>query len=109
METGVSIPSHKAQVTGRLESEGSFEMKIRNGGGAIPPEELQQIFNPFFTTKEFGTGIGLTISKKIVERHKGSISVQSDAEGTVFTVWLPVDQTQAPLLPLSHGETGAAS
>ncbi len=90
IETGVSIPSGKAHDAGRLESEDFFEMKIRNHGTPIPPQDIQKIFSPFFTTKDYGTGIGLTLCKKIVEDHTGSISVQSDDEGTVFTVWLPV-------------------
>ncbi len=89
VETGASIPSDKAQETGELASEFYFEMKVRNFGKVIPPEELQKIFSPFYTTKNYGTGIGLTISKKIVEDHGGSISAKSDNEGTVFTVWLP--------------------
>ncbi|MEW6350882.1 MAG: PAS domain S-box protein [Thermodesulfobacteriota bacterium] len=90
IETGVSIPSGKAHEAGRLESEDFFEMKIRNPGTPIPQEDIQKLFSPFFTTKDYGTGIGLTLCKKIVEDHAGSISVQSDDEGTVFTVWLPV-------------------
>jgi PAS domain S-box-containing protein len=92
VETGVFIPSGKAQETGELESETYFEMKISNFGKAIPPDDLEKIFSPFFTTKNYGTGIGLTLSKKIVEEHGGSISVKSDSEGTVFTVWLPLPQ-----------------
>ena len=80
-----------AMRTGELESEIYFEMKIRNDGPAIPPEELQNIFNPFFTTKTHGTGLGLTVSKKVVEDHSGSISVRSDEAGTIFTVWLPLN------------------
>jgi PAS domain S-box-containing protein len=93
VETGVSIPSDKAYETGGLKSETYFEMKIRNGGQVIPSERLDKIFSPFFTTKAYGSGIGLTISKKIVEDHGGSISAKSDEEGTVFTVWLPIQQT----------------
>jgi PAS domain S-box-containing protein len=92
VETGVFIPSGKAQETGGLESESYFEMKISNYGNVIPPDDLEKLFNPFFTTKNYGTGIGLTLSKKIVEEHHGSISVKSDSEGTVFTVWLPLHQ-----------------
>lgn len=92
MESGVSIPSGKAYETGGLQSETYFEMKIRNFGQTIPPERLDKIFSPFFTTKAYGAGIGLTISKKIIEDHGGSISAKSDEEGTVFTVWLPVPQ-----------------
>lgn len=93
LETGVSIPSDKALKTGELASEGFFEMKIRNTGPVIPFEALQKIFNPFYTTKQQGTGLGLTVSKKIVEDHCGSISVRSDLDGTVFTIWLPLTET----------------
>ncbi|MCA1959479.1 MAG: PAS domain S-box protein [Desulfomonile sp.] len=92
VETGASIPSDKALQTGRLQSEGYFEMKVRNSGARIEPDELKQIFNPFYTTKAHGMGLGLTVSKKIVEDHGGSISVRSDDDGTVFTVWLPLTQ-----------------
>ncbi len=92
VESGVSIPSGKAQEASGLESETYFELKIRNDGTTIPPEELHKIFSPFYTTKDFGTGIGLSLSKKIVEEHNGSISVKSDEHGTQFTVWLPLLQ-----------------
>jgi PAS domain S-box-containing protein len=95
IETGVSIPSGKAHETGGLQSETYFEMKIHNLGQVIPPERLDKIFSPFFTTKAYGAGIGLTISKKIVEDHGGLISAKSDEEGTVFTVWLPIQQAEA--------------
>jgi len=91
LETGVSIPSDKALKAGDLASVGFFEMKVRNRGPAIDPEALQNLFSPFFTTKEHGTGLGLAVSKKIVEDHEGSISVKSDHDSTVFTVWLPLD------------------
>ncbi|HMK37426.1 MAG TPA: PAS domain S-box protein [Desulfomonilaceae bacterium] len=93
LETGVSIPSDKALKTGELPSPSYFELKIRNQGPGIPEEALQNVFNPFFTTKQHGTGLGLTVTKKIVEDHVGSISVKSDEDGTVFTIWLPLDET----------------
>ena len=92
LETGVSIPSDRALKIGALDSTTFFEMKIRNNGPVIPPETLQNVFNPFFTTKEHGTGLGLTVSKKIVEDHGGSISVKSDEDGTSFTIWLPLKE-----------------
>lgn len=90
IETGVSLPSDKALRTGELNSVGFFELKIRNEGAPIPPEAIQHVFNPFFTTKQHGAGLGLTVSKKIVEDHVGSISVKSDEHGTIFTIWIPV-------------------
>ncbi|MDQ7782414.1 MAG: ATP-binding protein [Desulfomonilaceae bacterium] len=89
VETGVAIPSVKALQTGQLASEAYYELKIRNRGKPVSREHLQKVFNPFFTTKDSGTGLGLTLSKKIVEDHGGSISVKSDVAGTVLTVWLP--------------------
>ncbi len=95
IETGASFPSDKALKAGKLTSQGFFEMKIRNNGPEISPESLQKIFNPFFTTKKHGTGLGLTVTKKIVEDHMGTVSVKSDYEGTVFTVWLPLIDTHS--------------
>lgn len=93
IETGVTIPSEKAHQTGGLESAMYFEVKVKNLGSAIPPEDLEKVFDPFFTKKTNGTGLGLTLAKKVVEEHKGSISVKSDRkEGTTFTVWLPVER-----------------
>ena len=90
LTTGLSIPSDKALKVGQFGVNGFFEMKLRNNGPAIPPEALKNVFNPFFTTKQQGTGLGLTVCKKIVEDHSGSISVKSDDQGTVFTIWLPL-------------------
>ncbi len=90
VETSGFVPSDKALASGGLESQGLFEMKIRNEGSGIPPEDLKEIFSPFYTTKEYGTGVGLTICKRIVEDHHGSISAKSDESGTTFTVWLPL-------------------
>ena len=61
-----------------------------NSGPVVPREALENIFNPFYSAKHPSTGLGLAGSKKIVEDHDGSISVKSDDDGTVFTVWLPL-------------------
>jgi len=97
IETGISIPSIKALETAALESESYFEMKVRTHGPVIREEDLQRIFSPFFSTKNSGIGIGLTVSKKIIEAHNGSISVHSDGSGTTFTVWLPLNQQEPPI------------
>jgi len=62
-------------------------------GVGIPPEELQKIYDPFFTTKEAGkgTGLGLSLSYEIIRRFKGDINVSSEVgKGTVFTILLPI-------------------
>lgn len=101
VKTGVAILSDQAKATGELDSEMYFEIRMHNRGEPIPKEHLEKIFNPFFTTKDYGTGLGLTLSKKIVEDHRGSISVKSDSNGTMLTVWLPMKQSSDETVQLS--------
>ncbi len=98
IETAVSVPGGKAHQAGELDSESYFQIKISNHGTVLPQEELRKIFNPFSTTKNYGTGIGLTLAKRIVEDHGGSVSVHSAEGGTMFTVWLPIRFPQRPSL-----------
>jgi signal transduction histidine kinase len=66
------------------------EISFQDSGKGIPHESLSDIFIPFFTTKEGGTGLGLPICQRIVESHKGTIEVRSQpGEGSVFSVLLP--------------------
>ncbi len=66
-------------------------VEISDTGLGMSEEKMEQIFTPFFTDKNRGTGLGLSISKNIVEKHGGSITVQSkEGEGTTFTVILSV-------------------
>lgn len=66
-------------------------VRVKDNGAGIPPEKIDRIFNPFFTTKESGTGLGMAISKKIVEAHDGTIDVLSEpGKGAEFVVTLPL-------------------
>ncbi len=68
----------------------NIDIAITDSGEGIPQDELDKIFDPFVTTKEMGMGIGLAISKKIIEDHGGKIKVKSKiSKGTTFTVTLP--------------------
>ncbi len=61
-------------------------------GTGIPPEALEQIFEPYYSTKDTGIGLGLPLTKKIIEEHGGEIAVKSEQnKGTIFTVTLPRD------------------
>ncbi len=63
---------------------------VRDSGGGMPPEVLDKIFHPFFTTKKKGTGLGLAVIHKIVTDHHGAVTVQSSPDqGTTFKVELP--------------------
>jgi signal transduction histidine kinase len=67
------------------------EVRVEDTGMGMQPEVLQKIFNPFYTTKDKGTGLGLTVSLGIVQDHEGWIDVKSElGEGSLFTVYLPV-------------------
>src|SRR5438094_3051565 len=71
--------------------DGPATARVRDNGCGIAPEKLDRIFNPFFTTKEKGTGLGMAISKKIVEAHEGAIEVASEVgRGTEVKVMLPL-------------------
>jgi two-component system nitrogen regulation sensor histidine kinase GlnL len=66
-------------------------IEVSDRGPGIPPEIQAQVFNPFFTTKDGGTGLGLPISLRIVEEHGGAIEVHSEqGQGTTFRVLLPI-------------------
>ncbi len=75
-----------------IENGGSNAVvRLRDNGCGIPPDRLSRIFNPFFTTKEKGTGLGMAISKKIVEAHAGTMDAVSEVgRGTEFVVTLPL-------------------
>jgi nitrogen fixation/metabolism regulation signal transduction histidine kinase len=67
-----------------------IKIEIKDTGGGIPEENLDKIFEPYFSTKETGTGLGLAIVKKIIEDHNGTIDVESQPnEGTKFILKLP--------------------
>lgn len=79
--------------TSRLtdESEQKAQVCIEDNGPGIPTELKDKIFQPFFTTKEHGTGMGLPVSKKIIEIHGGEMKLEkSDLGGAKFVFWLPI-------------------
>ncbi|MFC1823639.1 PAS domain-containing sensor histidine kinase [Thermodesulfobacteriota bacterium] len=72
------------------EEKGFYITEIADTGGGISSENMMKIFNPFFTTKETGSGLGLPIVKKIIEGHEGRIGLESQKErGTKVKVELP--------------------
>jgi signal transduction histidine kinase len=96
-----AIVEHKAahgRITVRIaEEEGAVVMRVRDNGGGIPEAIQNRLFQPYFTTKEKGTGIGLYMSKMIIESHMGgSIQMRNIEGGAEFAVYCPpVPQAQA--------------
>jgi signal transduction histidine kinase len=80
------------------ERRGQAEIRINDTGLGIPSRDATRVFEPFFTTKKMGTGLGLPISRTIVENLGGTLTLQSTAgRGTEATVILPVGRTSAGL------------
>ena len=65
------------------------EITVSDDGPGIAPQDLPKVFDPFFTKRAEGTGLGLTIVHRIIDEHEGHIEVESGLGGTVFTVTLP--------------------
>ena len=92
IEAMSSMPYGRA-IVGRVDRNGgsSAVVSISDLGPGIPPERFNEIFDPFFTTKQQGMGIGLSISRTIIQAHKGRIWAENQAEGgAVFRLSLPL-------------------
>ncbi len=86
----------------KVETGSTGEMvyvKIIDNGVGIPKSIIDKIFEPYFTTKDFGTGLGLTLVYKIVKEHMGEITVESrEGKGTTFTLTFPIPQKEKRLI-----------
>jgi signal transduction histidine kinase len=94
----VEIAAEQGTVEGDHSQPGSPQqipavvLRVADDGPGVPPEMVDRIFNPFFTTKAQGSGLGLAIVRKIVDAHDGRIDINSvPGHGTRFTVTLPVE------------------
>jgi signal transduction histidine kinase len=95
--TAVAIDGEEESTTAEQTPGPMVMITITDTGPGIPPEVMDRIFSPFFTTKPQGSGLGLAIVRKIVDAHDGRIDVgQRPGGGTVFRVTLPV-RSQQPL------------
>jgi two-component system NtrC family sensor kinase len=98
----------RLRLTRRLSADGTMvELEVQDDGVGIPPDVLPNLFEPFFTTKErgHGVGLGLAISRGIVERHGGKISVASEpGRGTTFTIRLPLGKRPSDPLKIEKTE-----
>lgn len=96
----------------RLSAERSgdeLQYVVSDTGRGIPESLLTKIFEPYFTTKKNGTGLGLTITFKIIKEHSGEISLESrEGRGTTFTIHLPVPQAEKRSLPTWEEGVGMA-
>jgi signal transduction histidine kinase len=88
-----------SSATGRIHRE--LEIRVTDEGVGIPPQDRERIFDPFFSTKPKGTGLGLALTHKIICAHSGSIEVApAPVKGSCFTLFLPVADGITPSLPV---------
>jgi two-component system, sporulation sensor kinase E len=81
------------------ENADSVWVSVADTGGGIPQEQINRIFEPFYTTKKKGSGLGLMIVQRIVRAHNGRIELESHVgRGTTFRVWLPLHERKPRLL-----------
>jgi signal transduction histidine kinase len=74
-------------------SDGRFSMIIEDTGEGISEEKLGRIFDPFFTTKTKGLGLGLALTKRVIEEHKGKVDLRStEGKGSTMTITLPIEK-----------------
>ena len=79
-------------IRGQNSKDGQWIIiSIQDSGIGIPDEDMNKLFDPFFSTREGGIGLGLSIAHRIIDQHHGKIEVESaPGKGTLFTLWLPV-------------------
>ncbi len=83
-ETGIKLPDHRF-----------IKIAVSDTGSGITEKYLEKIFDPYFTTKQEGSGLGLAVSHSIILKHNGRITVQSVRDkGTTFTIYLPASENQ---------------
>jgi signal transduction histidine kinase len=84
-------------------------VEIQDTGTGIPEDILPKIFEPYFTTKPTGSGLGLTLVFKIIREHHGEITVKSkEGKGTTIVLTFPVPQGEAKLIPFNDWESGVS-
>jgi len=84
-------PNRTVAVTARQEGPGTLEISVADTGTGIPAGQVERVFDPFFTTKTTGIGMGLSISRSIVETHGGRLWAENNAQrGATFRFTLPV-------------------
>jgi signal transduction histidine kinase len=90
LTTRVSLDAVYGKVDAGTGPRPLVEVQVTDEGDGIPPDILDRVFDPFVTTKPRGLGLGLALSARIVEEHRGALRVASSTgKGTTFTCYLP--------------------
>ncbi|MHB8058166.1 MAG: sensor histidine kinase [Desulfuromonadaceae bacterium] len=90
-----AMPEGGTITLGALHGGGKVQLTFCDQGSGISPDDISKIFQPYFTTKDVGIGLGLAITERIIKEHGGGIAVESVVgSGTTFTVALPLQPTE---------------
>jgi signal transduction histidine kinase len=74
-------------------NNGRFLLTVEDTGIGVPEDRISRIFDPFFTTKSTGLGLGLALTKRVIEEHKGKVEFRSaEGKGAAVTVILPLEE-----------------
>ncbi|MDD2856174.1 MAG: ATP-binding protein, partial [Desulfuromonadaceae bacterium] len=91
-----AMPEGGSITLGASLEDKRLKLFFKDEGRGIAPDDLNKIFQPYFTTKDVGIGLGLAITERIIKEHSGSIEVESAiGKGTTFTVYLPIQPTES--------------
>ena len=92
----LKLLSEHAHVRTRVGSKGEVVLEVEDDGPGIPAEVRERIFEVFYSSRGGGTGLGLPIARQIVERHGGTVQVDSvEGQGTTFRIRLPRHQPKS--------------
>ncbi|GAB4031386.1 MAG: hypothetical protein Fur0012_08520 [Elusimicrobiota bacterium] len=102
IKNGIEVMPEKGKIIMRTElmADSTVRIDVEDTGPGIPKEVLDKLFTPFYTTKARGTGLGLAVVKKVIERHKGKVEIVSVVgQGTCFKLYIPLYDGQQPPAP----------
>jgi two-component system sensor histidine kinase HydH len=87
-----AMPEGGRLTVGTAVMDGELRLSVQDSGPGIPPEIRPNLFQPYFSTKEKGSGMGLALSEKLVSQHGGHIGYRTGPEGTTFEVTIPLER-----------------
>ncbi|MDP6794975.1 MAG: ATP-binding protein [Verrucomicrobiota bacterium] len=106
MKNSMHAMSTGGELTVRTGEAGAgVWVSLTDTGGGIPQEQIKRIFEPYYTTKEKGSGLGLMIVQRIVRDHDGRLELVSHGgKGTTFRIWLPIEERRQRLIETASNE-----
>jgi hypothetical protein len=105
----ITIEAHAIPGSPAPNRQNSVEISVSDTGPGISPEQLEKIFRPFYTTKQSGTGLGLSLCRRIVRQHRGTLTAESEIrKGSTFIIRLPMrESSDAASAAAAGGKSGA--